>query len=127
MPDDGDKDEAGKSVSMDDLKAMESTLRSSMDAQMLAMREFFTELMTPEVPPFIPITEDTDPLLAGKALGSPSNKRPEEGDDLAKNKDSSASSLKGDDGKREYHEEKWRSPDPPIRYPWTISRLWKLP
>ena len=122
MPDDGDKDEAGKPVSMDDLKALETTLKSSMDAQMLAMREYITELMAPKAPPVIPITEDTDPLLAGKASGSPSSKRPEEGEDLDKNKDSSASSLKGDDGKREYHEEKWRSPDPPIPHPHINNR-----
>jgi hypothetical protein len=40
---------------MDDLKALETTFKSSMDAQMLAMREYLT-LMAPKAPPVIPIT-----------------------------------------------------------------------
>jgi hypothetical protein len=48
------------------------------------MREFFMELMKRKAPPIIPITEDMDPLLLGKALGSPSNTRPKEEDGLAK-------------------------------------------
>ena len=54
MPDDGDKGVAGKPVSMDDLKAMETTLKSSMDAQMLDMREYFMELMHANAPPTPP-------------------------------------------------------------------------
>jgi hypothetical protein len=100
MPNDGDKDEARKPVSMDDLKALETTLKSSMDAQMVAMREYFVELMAPKAPPIISIPVDMKPLLAGKPSRSPSSKRCEEGDDLDKDKDSIPSSRKGEVGRR---------------------------
>jgi hypothetical protein len=45
-----------------------------------------------------------------------------DGDKLDKDKDSRASSLKGDGEKTEYHAEKWRSPDPPIPHPCINTR-----
>jgi hypothetical protein len=92
---------------------MEKTLRSSMDAQMVAMREYLAKILKPKSPPTIPLPEDSYSLFAGKAPASPSNRNPEEDDDFPKNNECSASSQKGD-GEKEYHEEKWRSPDPPI-------------
>jgi hypothetical protein len=103
-------------------KAMETTLRSSMDAQMLAMCDYFTGLMKLKAPPTIPIHEYSNPLLAGKDLGSPSNRDPGEDDVFAKNKDSIASSQKGADRKRASLKEKWRSHDPPIPHPHINNR-----
>jgi hypothetical protein len=113
VPDYGDKGEARKPVSIEDLKAMEETLRFSMDPQMVAMRECLAKILKLKSPPTIPLTGDSYSLFASKAPSSPSNRNPQEEDEFPKNNDSSASSQKVDGGK-EYHEEKWRSPDPPI-------------
>jgi hypothetical protein len=45
-----------------------------------------------------------------------------DGDDLDKDKEPSVSSKKGKEGKRDYHEEKWRSPHPLIPHPHINTR-----
>jgi hypothetical protein len=61
---------------MDDLKAMKTTFKSSMDSQMITMREYIAELLAQKAPHVKPIQEDTYPLLAGRASGSSASKSP---------------------------------------------------
>ena len=95
MPSDENMEGAEKLASMDDLKSLETSLRSSIESQMLDMKKYLAELLKPSVPPIIPITEDKDSLLEGDASASPSSKKPLEGENLANVKVSSASPKKG--------------------------------
>ena len=63
MPNDEITEGAEKPTSMDDLKSLETSLRSSMESQMLDMKKYLSDLLKPSVPPIIPITEDKDSLL----------------------------------------------------------------
>jgi hypothetical protein len=91
MPDDDNTEGAEKLASMDNLKSLETSLRSSMESQMLDMKKYLAELLKPSVPPIIPITEYKDSLLEGDALASPSSKKSLDGDDLGNVKIYSAS------------------------------------
>ena len=122
MPNDEITEGAEKPASMDDLKSLETSLRSSMESQMLDMKKYLAELLKPSVPPIIPISEDKDPLLEGDALASPSSKNPLEGDDLANVKVSSASPKKDLGEKESYNAVDRRSPDPPIPHPHINNR-----
>lgn len=123
MPDDENTEGAEKLASMDDLKSLETSLRSSIESQMLDMKKYLAELIKPSVPPIIPITEGKDPLLEGDASASPSSKEPLEGDDLANVKVSSASPKKALGEKEAYNAVDWRSPDPPVPHPHINNRV----
>ena len=77
MPEDEGMEGAAKSVSMEDLKSMETTLRSAMEAQMESIKLMLSGLMPP-VPPAIPIIEERDKsgLEKGDVSGSPSSTTP---------------------------------------------------
>ena len=122
MPNDEITEGAEKPASMDDLKSLETSLRSSMESQMLDMKKYLAELLKPSVPPIIPISEDKDPLLEGDASASPSSKKPLEGDNLANVKVSSASPKKGLGEKKAYNAIDWRSLDPPVPHPHINTR-----
>lgn len=122
MPADGVTEGAEKPASMDDLKALETSLRSSMESQMIDMKQYLADLLKMSVPPIIPIMEDKDSLLDGEASASPSSKKPLEGDNLANVKVSSASPKKGLGEKEGYNAVDWRSPDPPIPHPHINTR-----
>lgn len=99
---------------MEDLKGLETSLTSSMEAQMHEMREMITRLMQCKSPP---PPEDPDSLLAGKALAKPIDEKPWDDDEHKDtNKDASSSSKKGrlEGGP---HDVPWTSPDPPIPRP----------
>ena len=54
---DGDENSSGNTspVSMDDLKELETTLTSSMNAQLKELREMMTQLLNGSTPPRISI------------------------------------------------------------------------
>ena len=105
------------SVTMDDLKRLETTLTSSMETQMREMREMIMQLMSPnratppppsEDPPSSPQAQATAKLVDLKDVDEQSNK---------------GSPSKRGDGKGEYSEvPHWYSPDPPIPHPHINNR-----
>ena len=105
------------SVTMDDLKRLETTLTSSMETQMREMREMIMQLMSPNraTPP--PHPEDppsTSPAQASAKLGES-----KDGDEQS----NKGSPSKRGDGKGEYNEvPHWYSPDPPIPHPHINNR-----
>ncbi|KAK1620012.1 hypothetical protein QYE76_025529, partial [Lolium multiflorum] len=74
MPDDARAEGAAKMVSMYDLKSMEASLRSSMEAQMESMRKMISGLLTP-VPPMAPVIEEKDKGQEQRFKGPPPNKK----------------------------------------------------
>jgi hypothetical protein len=56
MPENEATDGAAKPVSMDDLKSMETSLRSAMEAQMETLMKMFSDRL-PMAPSVIPVIE----------------------------------------------------------------------
>jgi hypothetical protein len=125
MPDDENPEGTAKPASMDDLKSLETSLRSSMEANMLDMKKYLVEILIPSIPPVIPITEDKDKesLLEGDASVSPSTKFPLNGDDLYNIKTSTASPRAGLGVKESYNAVDWHSLDPSIPHPHINNRV----
>ena len=116
MPETSQSDGAPKPVSMDDLKALEASFKSSMDAQMLELRKMFLELKRGQAaPPPLRIEEsDLSSEVAKAKAAAASAETPGAEDDPSKNKNGSTSSQKGDDNKETYNDTRWKSSNPPI-------------
>ena len=114
MPETSPVDGASKPVSMDDLKALETNFKSSMDAQMLEFRNMFLELKRGLVAPSPVQIEESDisPEEAKAKAAATSVETPGAEDDPTKTMNGSTSSQK-----ESYHATMWKSPDPPIPHP----------
>ena len=123
MPDDEVPEGAAKPVSMEDLKLMETSLRSSMEAQMESIKIMLSGLIMP-VPPVIPVIEEKDKgaLEEGDASGSPSTRKTLDGDHLDKIKIPNASPRAGVGESYNAVPPPFRSPNIPVPHPHINNR-----
>ena len=98
-------------ATMDDLKKMETSLTSSMKAQMNGLREMIAQLM--KAKDAAPSTSTTPETTA------PENEEHKEGGEETKNESPKPPPPSKDkDGKDDYRDvPHWYSPDPPIPHP----------
>lgn len=125
MSDDMLVEGATKPASMDDLMLMETSLRSSIEAQMESMKLYFSGLIT-SPPPAVPVVEekdkDKDLVVERDASGSHSTTKPLDDDHLDKIKTPRASPRSG--GDESYHAvpPPFRSPDILVPHPHINNR-----
>ena len=112
----GEGNDAAEIVTMNDLKTLETTLISSMEAKMEEMCQMIMRLSTTIAPP---PSNSEDTTLQSKETGKTVSKDNEVvGDDTSK-----SSSSKKDSGKDGYNEiPHVYSPDPPIPHPHIHNR-----
>ena len=119
MPDDEHSEGAAKPVSMDDLKSVETSLRSAMQTQMETLMKMFNDRF-PAAPPIIPTVEVkvTGGLEEGDASALPSSTKPVDGDNLTTIKTPIAS-PRGTSGGESYNRvaPPFLSPDIPVPHP----------
>jgi hypothetical protein len=112
---------AAKLVSMDVLKLIETSLRSSMEAQIESLKIMISDLMSP-VPPVIE-ERDKGALEEGDSSVLPSSSKPFDSDHLDKNKTPNASPRATSVG-ASYNTvaPPFRSPDIPVPHPHINTR-----
>ena len=105
------------SVTMEDLKGVEASLRISMETELRAMREMIAQLLPANKTSTPPPPEDPASTLRDKASARPGEEKVEDENTL----ESPSSKKKG--GKEDYSEvPHWYSPDPPIPHPHINNR-----
>ena len=104
MPETSPSDGAPKPVSMEDLKALEVTFKSSMDTQMREFQNMFLELKQGLIASSPLRTEESGPSLE-EAAAKAAAASPE------------VPGVDGDPNKESYNDTRWKSPDPPIPHP----------
>jgi hypothetical protein len=124
MPENEDTEGGVKPVSMDDLKSMETSLRSAMESQMESMMKMISDRL-PSAPSVIPVIEERDKsgLEKGDASDSPSSSTPLGSDHLDNNK-IPITSPKATSVDASYHvvAPSFRSPDIPVPHPHINTR-----
>src|SRR4051812_26619700 len=107
--------EASKTVSMEDLKNLETSLSSTLGNKIKQLHDLVEQLVKDKFassPPPPPPREEAPSLPKVNASTSPAVVV------VGDNHDNTNSSTKKDDGKVEHHEvPNWYSPDPPIPHP----------